>query len=124
LLQVATEKPRVVPTVRNMLRISGLEAFNYTPETIPFINIGERCNVAGSIIFKKAVLAGDYEKALAIAIKQVEMGAQVIDINMDEGLLDSVQAMTRFVNLLVSEPDVSCSTAAVSHGRHTKVLQR
>ncbi|CAI7760913.1 unnamed protein product, partial [Closterium sp. NIES-54] len=87
------------------MRVSGLEPFNYTPETIPFINIGERCNVAGSSIFKKAVMAGNWDKALSIAIAQVEAGAQIIDINFDEGLLDSVAAMTRFVNLLVSEPD-------------------
>lgn len=109
LLQVCECKPRVIPKVENLLRISGLEPFIYTPETIPFINLGERCNVAGSIIFKKAIMAGDYDKALSIAIKQVEAGAQVIDINMDEGLLDSVAAMTRFVNLLVSEPEVSSS---------------
>ncbi|GJP84050.1 hypothetical protein CLOP_g14142 [Closterium sp. NIES-67] len=100
-------RPRPRPVVRNLLRVSGLEPFNYTPETIPFINIGERCNVAGSSIFKKAVMAGNWDKALSIAIAQVEAGAQIIDINFDEGLLDSVAAMTRFVNLLVSEPDVA-----------------
>ncbi|CAI5991110.1 unnamed protein product [Closterium sp. NIES-65] len=100
-------RPRPRPSVRNLMRVSGLEPFNYTPETIPFINIGERCNVAGSSIFKKAVMAGNWDKALSIAIAQVEAGAQIIDINFDEGLLDSVAAMTRFVNLLVSEPDVA-----------------
>eukprot|EP00245_Coleochaete_scutata_P006803 TRINITY_DN21589_c0_g1_i1.p1 TRINITY_DN21589_c0_g1~~TRINITY_DN21589_c0_g1_i1.p1 ORF type:complete len:1401 (-),score=383.05 TRINITY_DN21589_c0_g1_i1:665-4759(-) len=104
---VAECKPRKIPKIQNLMKVSGLEPFIYTPDTIPFINIGERCNVAGSIVYKKAILAGDYDKALAIAIKQVEMGAQIIDINMDEGLLDSVAAMTRFVNLLVSEPDVA-----------------
>lgn len=100
-------KPRAVPKVRNLMRVSGLEPFEYDPAIIPFINIGERCNVAGSSIFKKAVLNGDWDKALSIAIAQVEAGAQVIDINMDEGLLDSVMAMSRFVNLLVSEPDAA-----------------
>ena len=69
--------------------------------------VGERCNVAGSTKFKKAIVDGNYEKALAIALKQVENGANVIDVNMDEGLLDGESAMTRFVNLMASEPDVS-----------------
>ncbi|CAI5937696.1 unnamed protein product, partial [Closterium sp. NIES-64] len=107
LMRVEGVRPRPRPSVRNLMRVSGLEPFNYTPETIPFINIGERCNVAGSSIFKKAVMAGNWDKALSIAIAQVEAGAQIIDINFDEGLLDSVAAMTRFVNLLVSEPDVA-----------------
>eukprot|EP00271_Cylindrocystis_brebissonii_P011914 TRINITY_DN29938_c0_g1_i1.p1 TRINITY_DN29938_c0_g1~~TRINITY_DN29938_c0_g1_i1.p1 ORF type:complete len:1454 (-),score=303.88 TRINITY_DN29938_c0_g1_i1:1055-5416(-) len=100
-------RPRPPPSIRNLLRLSGLEPLVYIPETIPFINIGERCNVAGSTIFKKAVVNGDWDKALSIALAQVEAGAQVIDINFDEGLLDSVACMQRFVNLLVSEPDVS-----------------
>merc|ERR1719223_2553809 len=93
------------------MRISGLEPFNYAPNENDyrktFINLGERCNVAGSTIFKKAIVDGNYEKALAIALKQVEAGTHVIDINMDDGLIDGESAMTKFVNLLVSEPDVS-----------------
>lgn len=90
-----------------MMRLSGLEPFALDPAFVRFVNIGERCNVAGSSIFKKAVLAGDYEKMLAIAIKQVENGAQVIDINFDEGLLDSHAVMRRFCNLLATEPEVA-----------------
>ncbi|KAL0047395.1 hypothetical protein WJX82_002234 [Trebouxia sp. C0006] len=72
-----------------------------------FINIGERCNVAGSSIYKKAIVDGNYDKAAAIAVKQVEQGADVLDINMDDGLIDGVPAMTKFVNQLVSDPEVS-----------------
>merc|ERR1719223_944398 len=93
------------------MRISGLEPFNYAPNENDyrktFINLGERCNVAGSSIFKKAIVDGNFEKALAIALKQVEAGTHVIDINMDDGLIDGETAMSRFVNLLVSEPDAS-----------------
>ena len=92
------------------MRLSGLEPFNYDRQNDyrkTFINLGERCNVAGSTIFKKAIVDGNYEKALAIALKQVENGAHVIDVNMDDGLIDGESAMTNFVNLMVSEPDVS-----------------
>merc|ERR1719454_221674 len=84
---------------------------NYTPDEKnfrkTFLNIGERCNVAGSSIYKKAIVDGNYDKALEIAKKQVEQGAHVIDINMDDGLIDAVSAMTKFVNLLVTEPEAS-----------------
>jgi 5-methyltetrahydrofolate--homocysteine methyltransferase len=72
-----------------------------------FINIGERTNVTGSAAFKKLILTGDYEGALSVARQQVENGAQVIDVNMDEGMLDSEQAMTTFLNLIAAEPDIS-----------------
>merc|ERR1719199_1939538 len=108
---VSTFKPREKHDVPDMMRLSGLEPFNYEPNEKDyrktFINLGERCNVAGSTIFKKAIVDGNYEKALAIALKQVENGAHVIDVNMDDGLIDGESAMTRFVNLMVSEPDVS-----------------
>jgi len=108
---VSTFKPREKHDVPDMMRLSGLEPFNYEPSEKDyrktFINLGERCNVAGSTIFKKAIVDGNYEKALAIALKQVENGAHVIDVNMDDGLIDGESAMTRFVNLMVSEPDVS-----------------
>merc|ERR1719440_2055287 len=108
---VSEFKPRKKHDVPDMMRLSGLEPFNYDPDTNDyrktFINLGERCNVAGSTIFKKAIVDGNYEKALAIALKQVENGAHVIDVNMDDGLIDGESAMTRFVNLMVSEPDVS-----------------
>ena len=108
---VADFKPREMHDVKDIMRLSGLEPSNYEPDEKDyrktFINLGERCNVAGSTIFKKAIVDGNYEKALAIALKQVENGAHVIDVNMDDGLIDGESAMIRFVNLMVSEPDVS-----------------
>ena len=89
-----------------MLRLSGLEPFTLTPE-IPFVNVGERTNVTGSAKFRKLVTAGDYTAALAIARDQVENGAQIIDVNMDEGLLDSAEAMKTFLNLIAAEPDIA-----------------
>lgn len=91
----------------NMMRLSGLEPFVLDPSLVRFVNVGERCNVAGSMFFKKQVLAGNYEKMLAIAVKQVNNGAQVIDLNFDEGLLDSHAVMRKFCNLLATEPDVA-----------------
>ncbi len=72
-----------------------------------FVNVGERCNVSGSRVFAKKILAGQYEEALATARAQVESGAQIIDINMDEGLLDGKAAMTKFCNYISSEPDIA-----------------
>jgi 5-methyltetrahydrofolate--homocysteine methyltransferase len=92
---VAGKKPRAVPEVPRQLRLSGLESFALTPE-IPFVNVGERTNVTGSAKFRKLISANDYAAALSIAREQVENGAQVIDVNMDEGLLDSERAMTTF----------------------------
>ena len=103
---VAPHKPRVVPTIEPRLRLSGLEAFELTPE-IPFVNVGERTNVTGSAKFRKLVTAGDYTAALQVARDQVENGAQIIDVNMDEGLLDSEQAMITFLNLVAAEPDIA-----------------
>ena len=95
-----------MPEVPPMLRLSGLEPFTLTPE-IPFVNVGERTNVTGSAKFRKLVTAGDYTAALAIARDQVENGAQIIDVNMDEGLLDSDKAMVTFLNLIAAEPDIA-----------------
>jgi 5-methyltetrahydrofolate--homocysteine methyltransferase len=100
------KKPRQVPELPRLLRLSGLEAFALTPE-IPFVNVGERTNVTGSARFRKLVKEGDYPSALAIAREQVESGAQIIDVNMDEGLLDSEQAMVSFLNLIAAEPDIA-----------------
>merc|ERR1719311_1036607 len=104
-------KVRAVPSVEPLMRISGLEPMNYAPQPESlrksFLNIGERCNVAGSSIFKKAIVDNNYDKALEIAIKQVAAGAHIIDINMDDGLIDAIAAMTKFVNLLVTEPEAS-----------------
>ncbi len=99
-------KPRVPPNISPFTRLSGLEALTLRPET-NFINIGERTNVTGSPKFSKLILAGDFEAAVAVAKQQVENGAQVIDVNMDEAMLDSENAMTRFLNLVASEPEIS-----------------
>ncbi|HEY3643598.1 MAG TPA: methionine synthase [Xanthobacteraceae bacterium] len=103
---VAGKAPRAIPEVPPRLRLSGLEAFTLTPE-IPFVNIGERTNVTGSARFRKLVTAGDYAGALEVARDQVENGAQIIDVNMDEGLLDSEKAMVTFLNLVAAEPDIA-----------------
>src|SRR6185369_16214269 len=98
--------PRVPPSVEPHTRLSGLEAVTIRPES-NFVNIGERTNVTGSPAFSKLILAGDYEAALSVARQQVEGGAQIIDINMDEGMLDSQAAMEKFLRLVASEPDIS-----------------
>jgi 5-methyltetrahydrofolate--homocysteine methyltransferase len=103
---VAPYKPRVVPVIEPRLRLSGLEPFELTP-AIPFVNIGERTNVTGSARFRKLITAGDYNAALQVARDQVENGAQIIDVNMDEGLLDSEKAMVTFLNLVAAEPDIA-----------------
>ena len=99
-------KPRAIPKLKPACRLSGLEAFNIQADSL-FINIGERCNVTGSAKFKRLILDGYYDDALAVARAQVEDGAQIIDINMDEGMLDSEAAMVTFLNLVASEPDIS-----------------
>jgi len=99
-------KPRPVPELEPRLRLSGLEPFELTRE-IPFVNVGERTNVTGSARFRKLITTGDFPAALAVARDQVENGAQVIDINMDEGLLDSEAAMITFLNLVAAEPDIA-----------------
>ncbi len=103
---VEGKAPRSIPQVPRRLRLSGLEDFTLTPE-IPFVNIGERTNVTGSARFRKLVTAGDYTSALDVARDQVENGAQIIDVNMDEGLLDSEKAMVTFLNLVAAEPDIA-----------------
>jgi len=101
-------KPRVPPATvfEEHMLLSGLEPFRIGPYT-NFVNIGERCNVAGSRKFAKLIMAGNYEEALSVAKVQVEMGAQVLDINMDDGMLDGSSAMTRFCNFIASEPDIA-----------------
>lgn len=93
-------------TIHPYLRLSGLEPLTQTPET-NFINIGERTNITGSKKFAKLILEDKYDEALSIARQQVENGAQVIDINMDEGMLDGKAAMVKFLNLIAAEPDIS-----------------
>ena len=104
--RVAGVKPRVVPQIEPLLRLSGLEPFTLTPD-LNFVNIGERANVTGSAKFRKLIQAGDYAAALDIARDQVANGAQIIDVNMDEGLLDSQKVMVEFLNLVAAEPDIA-----------------
>ncbi len=103
---VRRKPPRQIPERPPLLELSGLEPFRLTTE-IPFVNVGERTNVTGSARFRKLVTAGDYAGALVVSRDQVENGAQVIDVNMDEGLLDSERAMVTFLNLIAAEPDIA-----------------
>ncbi len=98
--------PRTRPQVESRCRLSGLEPLNIGPQTL-FVNVGERTNVTGSRKFARLILEGDYETALDVARQQVESGAQMIDVNMDEAMLDSAQAMTAFLRLIAAEPDIS-----------------
>ncbi|WP_447973132.1 methionine synthase [Nitrospira sp. Kam-Ns4a] len=98
--------PRVLPTPEPWTRLSGLEPLTIRPD-MNFVNIGERTNVTGSPKFAKLILSGDYEGALAVAKQQVEGGAQMLDVNMDEALLDSKAAMQKFLHLIASEPDIA-----------------
>ncbi|NOS79096.1 MAG: methionine synthase [Nitrospira sp.] len=114
-------KPRPVPTVAPYTRLSGLEAVTLRPDS-NFVNIGERTNVTGSPAFSKLILAGDYEAALSVARQQVEGGAQIIDINMDEGMLDSKAAMEKFLRLIASEPDI-CKVPIMVDSSKWEVLE-
>ena len=98
--------PRVVPEVPVKTRLSGLEALNIDEDTL-FVNVGERTNVTGSKMFARLIREEKYDEALAVARQQVENGAQIIDVNMDEAMLDSVACMARFMNLIASEPDIA-----------------
>ena len=103
---VADHKPRRAPDIPVETRLAGLEPFNFSEHSL-FVNVGERTNVTGSARFKKLIKEDDFDAALDVARQQVENGAQVIDINMDEGLIESEQVMVRFLNLLAAEPDIS-----------------
>ena len=98
--------PRQIPVIEKQCRLSGLEPFNIGPDSL-FVNVGERANVTGSAKFKRLVLEGKYDEALEIAKQQVETGAQVIDVNMDEAMLDGEAAMVKFLHLIASEPDIA-----------------
>ncbi|MEL6719603.1 MAG: methionine synthase, partial [Bacteroidota bacterium] len=98
--------PRTIPTAPNYTMLSGLEPLIIRPET-NFVNVGERTNVTGSRKFARLIKSDDYDEALSVALHQVEGGAQVIDVNMDEGLLDSEEAMVKFLNLVMAEPDIA-----------------
>ena len=104
---VAGVAPRLVkPAGARRLRLAGLETFDLTDD-IPFVNVGERTNVTGSAKFRRLITNGEFDEALDVARQQVDNGAQVIDINMDEGLLDSKEAMVTFLNLIAAEPDIA-----------------
>lgn len=103
-LEVAS--PRKLTEKANNLKLSGLEPLTYY-EGMNFINIGERTNISGSSVFKKMIMDNDYEKAVSVALQQVDNGAQIIDINMDDGMIDSEGAMKRFVNLIAVEPGIA-----------------
>jgi len=103
---VAGVAPRVPPVLEPAMRLSGLEPFNVGSDSL-FVNVGERTNVTGSKAFARMILEGRYDDALSVARQQVENGAQIIDINMDEGMLDAEAAMVRFLHLIASEPDIA-----------------
>nr|WP_299423282.1 methionine synthase [uncultured Emticicia sp.] len=102
----AKYKPRVIPSFEPIQKVSGLEPLKMTKET-NFINVGERCNVTGSKAFARLIREGKYDDALSVARNQAENGAQIIDVNLDEGMIDGVEAMTTFLNLIAAEPDIS-----------------
>ncbi len=104
--RVKNHPPRLIPEIEPACRLSGLEPFTINSGSL-FVNVGERCNVTGSARFKKLIIEDDLTTALEVALEQAENGAQVIDINMDEGMLDSEKAMVRFLNLLAGEPDIA-----------------
>ena len=103
---VANVQPRIIEPKKIACRLSGLEALTIDESSL-FVNVGERTNVTGSAIFKRLITEENYDKAIAVALQQVENGAQIIDINMDEGMLDSKAAMVRYLNLIAGEPDIA-----------------
>ncbi len=113
---VAPHAPRPLPEIEPYARLSGLEPLVIRPDTL-FVNIGERTNVTGSARFAKLIKAGDYETAVEVAREQVASGAQMLDVNMDEGLLDSVEAMRTFLNLIAAEPDIARVPVVVDSSR-------
>ncbi|MCK5829457.1 MAG: methionine synthase [Methylococcales bacterium] len=104
--EVQKYPPRKIPQLEKQCRLAGLEPQNITADSL-FVNVGERTNVTGSARFKRLIVEGDFETALSVAKEQVENGAQIIDINMDEGMLESKEAMVRFLHLIASEPDIA-----------------
>ena len=104
--QIKNIKPRDIPLQETFTRLAGLEPLTIKEDTL-FINVGERTNVTGSKAFARLIIEEKFEEAVSVARQQVENGAQVIDINMDEGMLDSLQAMQHFLNLIASEPDIA-----------------
>ncbi|CAM8422863.1 methionine synthase [Candidatus Methylopumilus planktonicus] len=104
--QIQNIKPREIPNVETVTRLSGLESFLIRDDSL-FVNVGERTNVTGSKVFANLIINEKYDEALSVARHQVENGAQIIDINMDEGMLDALKAMKYFLNLVASEPDIA-----------------
>jgi 5-methyltetrahydrofolate--homocysteine methyltransferase len=113
-------KPRIPAVPEPRTTLSGLEPFTFRPDT-NFVNVGERTNVTGSPRFAQLILSGRFEEALAVARQQVEGGAQIIDVNMDEGMLDSETAMTRFLNLVASEPDIARVPVMIDSSKWTVI---
>lgn len=118
--EAARHKPRAVQEIKSYTRLSGLEALTITPET-NFVNVGERTNVSGSARFARLIKEEKYGEALAIARSQVEGGAQIIDICMDEAMLDAEKAMVRFVNLIMSEPDIARLPLMIDSSKFTVI---
>ncbi len=104
--QIKDQAPRILPVLPHTMKLAGLEPFVIDDESL-FVNVGERTNVTGSKAFARLIINEQYDEALTVARQQVENGAQVIDINMDEGMLDAIKAMTHFLNLIASEPDIA-----------------
>jgi 5-methyltetrahydrofolate--homocysteine methyltransferase len=113
---VSPHPPRRIPEIEPRCRLSGLEPLDIGPDSL-FVNIGERTNVTGSIRFKRLIMEGDYETALEVAREQVASGAQMIDVNMDEGMLDAEAAMVRFLHLIAAEPDIARVPVMVDSSR-------
>jgi 5-methyltetrahydrofolate--homocysteine methyltransferase len=117
---VADAPPRTVPTIARACRLSGLEPLSIDRDSL-FVNVGERTNVTGSAKFRKLIEAGDYAAAVDIARQQVANGAQIIDVNMDEGMLDSQAAMTRFLSLIAGEPDIARVPVMIDSSKWTVI---
>ena len=118
--KVAGMTPRPIPELPVACRLSGLEPFTIDDNSL-FVNVGERCNVTGSARFKRLIIAEDYDAALEVAREQVDNGAQLLDINMDEGMLDAQHAMTTFLNLIAAEPDIARLPIMVDSSKWTVI---
>jgi 5-methyltetrahydrofolate--homocysteine methyltransferase len=117
---IAGVTPRVIPEKPRYMRLSGLEPFTLTPE-VNFVNVGERTNITGSAKFRKLIAANDYEGAIDVARSQVQNGAQIIDVNVDEGLIDSEAAMRRFLNMIAGEPDIARVPVMIDSSKWTVI---
>ena len=119
---IEANEPRIIPKISSVTKLSGLEPLTIRNET-NFINIGERTNITGSLKFKRLIKEDKYEEALAIALDQVNNGAQIIDVNMDEGLIDSKAAMVKFLRLIASEPEI-CKVPIMIDSSNGKSLKK